>query len=277
MENIKVPRPLIYRERRSLEKFIEHSPLNETLVDNMLNVYFLRSNFNERALNCMNMAYYICTLMIREHHPEWSFGTYCDLAFCGQAKSKVNQAVTLSLVSVYINGLGEEYRQKLQKLEKLLDDFMNSLTHFLQAGDPFINDYYYADALKQLKSGLTRYSVDDDEFAFRVIDKEAVIDVMADRSFNWANFTDYFRESRLRELVDYYGSTADEKHNVVDILRQAANGFYSAGFNDKLGRRRPCIGQTLPTAYLRPAAGTHHSRGSLGRREHQRMERDRQR
>ena len=92
MENIKVPRPLIYRERRSLEEFIEHSPLNETLVDNMLNVYFLRSNFNERALNCMNMAYYICTLMIREHHPEWSFGTYCDLAFCGQAKSKVNQA-----------------------------------------------------------------------------------------------------------------------------------------------------------------------------------------
>lgn len=230
MDNTKVPRPLVFRERHSLEEFFNNSPLNETLVDNMSNVYYMRKNFKERALKCMNTAYYICTLMLREKHPEWSFDTYCDLAFCENKDSKVNQAVTLSLVSAYINGLSEEQRQKLQKLKKQLDEFMNSILHFIQFGDPFLHDYHYADILKIIKSNLTNYSIDRNEFVFRVIDKEAVRDVMSVTSFNWVVFVDYFRESRVRELVDYYGCTEEEKHNVVDILRQAANGFYTAGY-----------------------------------------------
>ena len=70
MDNTKVPRPLIYRERRSLEEFFFFFSLNETLVDNMSNVYYMQQNFKERALKCMNTAYYICTLMLREKHPE---------------------------------------------------------------------------------------------------------------------------------------------------------------------------------------------------------------
>lgn len=233
MDNTKVPPPLIFCKRRSLEEFFDKNTLNETLVDNMSNVYYMQKNFKERALKCMNTAYYICTLMLREKHPEWSFDTYCDLAFCNNKDSKVNQAVTLSLVSIYINGLCEEQRQKLKKLKKQLDDFMNSILHFIQWCDPFLNDCRYADILKIIKNSLTDYSIDENEFAFRVIDKEAVRDVMSVKSFNWVAFVDYFRESRVRELVEYYGSTEDEKLNVVDILRQAANGFYTMGFNDK--------------------------------------------
>lgn len=230
MENTKVPRPLIYRERRSLDEFIDHCPLNETLVDNMSKVYYLKKNFKERALKCMNTAYYICTLMLKEKHPEWSFDTYCDLAFCGNKDSKVNQAVTLSLVSVYINGLCEEQMKRLQKLKNQLDEFMLSIINYIEMGNPFLDDCYYIDILKLLISNLTSYSVDENEFAFRVIDKEAVRDVMAMTSFNWVKFVDYFREIRVRELVDNYGSTEDEKHNMVDILRQAANGFYTSGY-----------------------------------------------
>lgn len=233
MDNTKVPPSLLCRERRSLEEFVDNSSLNETLVDNMSNIYYLQKNFKEFALECMNTAYYICTLMLREKHPDWCFTTYCDLAYCKQAESKINQSVTLSLVCVYINGLSEEQRKKLQKLKKLLDDFMNSITHFIEMGNPFLSDYTYADVLNHIKSGLQYYSIDDNEFAFRVIDKETVRDVMSVRDFNWGVFVDYFRESRVRELVDYYGRTGDEKHNVVDILRQAANGFYTKGFNDK--------------------------------------------
>lgn len=233
MENTKVPRPLIFRERRSLEEFFDNNPLNETLVDNMSNVYFMQKNFKERALKCMNTAYYICTLMLRERHPEWNFDIYCDLAFCENKDNKIHQAVTLSLVSIYINGLCEDQRQKLQKLKKQLDDYMNSILRFIQYGDPLLHDCLYSDILKIIKRNLTYYSIDEKEFAFRVIDKEAVRDVMEIKSFNWVTFVDFFRESRVRELVDYYGSTEDEKHNVVDILRQAANGFYSMGYNDK--------------------------------------------
>ena len=234
MDNTKVPRPLIYRERRSLEEFIDNSSLNETLVDNMSNLYYMRKHFKERALKCMNTAYYICTLMLREKHPEWSFDTYCDLAFCEDKDNNFYQAVTLSLVSVYINGLCEDQRQKLKKLKKQLDDYMNSILHFTQLGDPLLKDCYYADILKIIKSCLTSYSIDENEFAFRVIDKEAVRDVIAERHFNWITYLDFFRESRVREFVDYYGSTEDEKHCVVDILRQAANSFYSAGYAEKI-------------------------------------------
>ena len=227
MDNTKVPRPLIYRERRSLEEFIDKSAMNETLVDNMSNVYYMKENFRERALKCMNTAYYICTLILSEKHPEWSFDTYCNLAFCGDKKSKVNQAVTLSLVSLYINELCEEQRKKLQKLKTKLDDFMNSVLHFISSGDPFIDNCYYADILIMIKRNLSFYYIDENEFAFRVIDKEAVREVMFETSFSWV--LDYFKESLVREFVDYYGNTEEEKHNVVYIFRQAAIDFYSPG------------------------------------------------
>ena len=230
MDNIIVPRPLIYYERRSLEEFTDHSPLNETLVDNMSNVYYLKKRFKERALRCMNSAFYICTLILREKHPEWSFDSYCDLAYCDDKNSKVNQAVTLSLICIYLDGLDEEHRQKLQKLKLLLDDFMSLRTNYLEMGDPFLQDYNYIDVLKQLRKGLTGYTVDENTFSFRFIDKEAVRDVMAVKDFNWIRFVDYYRESSIRELVDYYGKTEEEKHNIVEILRQAANGFYTAGY-----------------------------------------------
>lgn len=233
MDNTKVPPTLIYRERRSLEEFIENSPLNEALVDNMSNIYYLKKNFKERACRCMNTAYYICTLMLKEKHPEWCFDLYCDYAFCKEKNSKVNQAVTLSLVSVFIDGMADAQRARLQKLKTKIDNYMISITNFIEIGDPFLSDYCYADVLRKIKEGLPDYSVNENEFVFRVIDKEAVRDVMAERSFNWVKFVDFFRESRVRELVDYYGSTEDEKHNMVDILRQAANGFYTTGVGDK--------------------------------------------
>lgn len=233
MDNTKVPPTLIYRERRSLEEFIENSPLNEALVDNMSNIYYLKKNFKERARRCMNTAYYICTLMLKENHPEWCFDSYCDFAFCEEKNSKVNQAVTLSLVSVFIDGMADAQSARLKKLKTKIDNYMISITHFIQIGDPLLSDYRYADVLRKIKEGLPDYSVNENEFAFRVIDKEAVRDVMAERSFNWVKFVDFFRESRVRELVDYYGSTEDEKHNMVDILRQAANAFYTIGVSDK--------------------------------------------
>ena len=82
MDYTKVPHSLIYYKRRSLEEFFASNPMNETLVDNMSKVYYMQKNFKERALKCMNTAYYICTLIMGENHPEWSFDKYCDLAGC---------------------------------------------------------------------------------------------------------------------------------------------------------------------------------------------------
>jgi hypothetical protein len=70
-------------------------------------------------------------------------------------------------------------------------------------------------------------------FAPRVIDKECIHDVMSDTAFNWVNFTKYWEERSIRDIIKCFGISEDEKHNVIDILRQSSHGFYSAGCNDR--------------------------------------------
>ena len=70
------------------------------------------------------------------------------------------------------------------------------------------------------------------EFAPRIIDKETVHDALAVDGFNWVRFTNYLKERNVRDIVKAFGSTEEEKHNVVDMLRQASHGFYLSPYND---------------------------------------------
>ena len=80
MDFTKLPSQLIYRTRNSLEEFTNNNEMNECLVDNMLDIYYLQSsNFKERATACFNAAYYICTLILVDEHPEWSLPKYYDI------------------------------------------------------------------------------------------------------------------------------------------------------------------------------------------------------
>lgn len=249
MDYTKVPRELIYRERRSLEEFADNNSLNETLVHNMSHVYYMKSNFRQRALKCMNTAYYICTLMLREKHPEWSFDDYCSIAFCKDNDNKVNQAITLSLVYIYINGLSEEQCGKLQLLKNNLDKFINSISNYLQIGVPFLKDYYYSDALKQVRDGLGCYAIDENEFAFRYIDDEAVSDALLEKDFNWPKFTNYWEERSLRDIIMTLGNTEEEKNNVINVLLETANGFYyTKGYNpniEEVKKKLNCIDEEI--------------------------------
>ncbi len=233
MEITDLPHSFICRERRSLEEFFENNDLNETLVDNMSNIYYLQVNFRERALMCMNMAYYICTLILSEKHPDWSFDKYCQLAYCGNKAAKIHQAVTLSLVSIYLKGLDDKQQDNLRKLKSRLESFLANPANIIETNE-LLNKYNYLDALNQLKKGLSYYSINANEFAFRIIDKETVDDVMKDTPINWAYHFDYFKDYRLREFVKNYGVTEEEKHYVVELLRKITQNFYSPGVNDKL-------------------------------------------
>ena len=64
MDYTTVPRSLIYRERRSLEEFgiYEENCIIRPLFDAIFDFDFIRApNAEERALWCMNNAFYICT------------------------------------------------------------------------------------------------------------------------------------------------------------------------------------------------------------------------
>jgi len=232
MDYTKIPHALIYYERRSLEEFFASNPMNEKLVDNISEVYYMQKDFKERALKCMNTAYFICTLIMKEFHPEWSFDTYCEIACCKDKDIDIHQAVTLSLVYVYLKGIEDG---KIKKLKSKLDDFLRSPFRLIQYGDPFLNDYSYLSALNQVENGLTSYSVDEKDFAFRFIDKDAVHDALSDSDFNWPKFTSFWDERRLRDIVMKLGNTKEEKYNMIDLLFETSKGFYyTKGYNPNI-------------------------------------------
>ena len=234
MDYTEVPHSLIYYKRRSLEEFFASNPMNETLVDNISKVYYMQKNFKERALKCMNTSYYICTLIMGENHPEWSFDKYCDLAWCKDKDINIHQAITLSLVYVYLKGMGEDKKQSLEKLITKLDDFLSPY-RFIQIGDPFLGDYSYLSALNQVEDRLTSYSVGEKEFALRVIDKDAIQDALSERDFNWPKFTTFWDERSLRDIVMTLGNTEEEKNNVIDLLFETSKGFYyTKGYNPNI-------------------------------------------
>ena len=232
MDYTKIPHALIYYERRSLEEFFASNPMNEKLVDNISEVYYMQKDFKERALKCMNTAYFICTLIMKEFHPEWSFDTYCEIACCKDKDIDIHQAVTLSLVYVYLKGIEDG---KIKKLKSKLDDFLRSPFRLIQYGDPLLNDYSYLSALNQVENGLTSYSVDEKDFAFRFIDKDAVHDALSDSDFNWPKFTSFWDERRLRDIVMKLGNTEEEKYNMIDLLFETSKGFYyTKGYNPNI-------------------------------------------
>lgn len=226
MDYTKLPRQLLYRTRKSLEEFTINNKMNEYLVDNMLEIYYLQSsNFKERATACFNAAYYICTLIEVDEHPEWSLPKYFDIALCGQKDNKVGQAISLSLVRVYMLHFGSKWNNKHKKLVDKLDVFLSN--HWIQFGDPFLNDYTYKDAFQQLNSyDVATSPFPPTEFALRIIDQEA-IEEMQIAHFTWTQFTDYYKYDIMQDIVFHVGKSEDEMTLLVNSLRYDAERFYS--------------------------------------------------
>lgn len=148
MDLTKIPRELVYRERRSLEDFAAENEVNALFIDNMLNTScFSCADAKDRALRCFNSAYYICTLIqMCKIRPEWNFAKYCDIAFCNVNGNGVYQAFTLSLVAIFLKHA--YYKTKSEKLVNKLDDYL--IDHFIGEFDPIRGNYYYIDAYNDL-------------------------------------------------------------------------------------------------------------------------------
>lgn len=137
MEYTKLPRILIYRERRKLNEFIQHNELTEIIIDNMQNIGVLMiDNFEQRALTCLNTAYYICTLMMLEDKPTWRWPEYREFAFCNEPYHKETyQAITLSVVAILLKHYNEQWRQKHEKFINRIEDFVKeSKNVYIQLG-----------------------------------------------------------------------------------------------------------------------------------------------
>lgn len=227
MDYIDFPRKLVYRERRELEDFVEEHEENTLFIDNMLdNYYFSNADGKERALRCFNTAYYLCTIILQcKNRPEWNFAKYCDIAYCGDKHNKIYQAFTLSLVYIFLTHT--YYEVPCKKLLKKLHDYINNITHFLSAGDPFLDAYRYSDVCDDLLKDAPDNLQIAEEFIPRKIDRDIFKDVDGP-GVQWSRKTNYYDRQEIRKIVDFLGKDEEEKHVLVELIDRDAQRFYGS-------------------------------------------------
>ena len=224
MDYTDFPKQLVYRERRTLEDFVEEHEENTWLIDNILDSnYFSSADGKERARRCFNTAYYLCTMILNcKKQPEWNFGKYCEIAYCGDNKNAVYQSFTLSLVYIFLTHTC--YEVPCKKLLKKLHDYLHNITHALVWNDPFLKNYFYFNVCDDLQKGLPDNFLIAEEFAPRKIDRDIFREV--DNSVHWTQITNYYERKSVREIVDFLGKDEEEKHVLIDLIRLDAQRYY---------------------------------------------------
>lgn len=239
MDYTKIPPQLICKERRNLEDFAVANNLNTIIVDNMVDFrYFQGLDFKVRALRCLNAAYYICTLIQAEEHPEWSLSYYYSIADCENKSNEINQAVTISLVCIYIHWFDKDWLQNHKKLINKLDGYLKE--NYIDNNTPFPPSYTYRDVYNELSQNITKdILIPVEEFSLRKIDKEAIEDLQA-TGFSWTKFTDYYSYNIMDDIVFTLGKNVDEQILLQQSFEHDAKIFYgerSNYYHDTISKR----------------------------------------
>ena len=227
MDYTSVPRALIYEDRRSLEDFdaYEEGSITRPFLDELLKFGSdSYPNIEENALWCLNNAFYICTMILLEKDPRPRIYQYKKVATREYIKDRfISDKYWSAVLSMVI--------LLLQRLETPLTRFQDEARQNLLG---LIDKNTNNDCVKTFNCFSKRVKDDtsisqkipNSLFTPRGIDKETVIDVINDDDFDWDVFTEEWRERRLREIVKTFGTTEEEKHNVVEILRQVSQDYY---------------------------------------------------
>lgn len=224
MDYTRIPRELIYRDRRDLDEFFEANELNAALIKNMKDIdVLITGDFENHALMCMNAAYYICTFFILEKHPEWKLSkmaSYIDTLNLHPVKAYETIVFSLAyiLLKHYNNKGWQENKDELLKQIYFLiypnDRHKEVRVHVYLVGGK-------KDILETLKTNLPQgFVLPEDEFAPRVIDCETASDVM-DKPFRWDVLTDNYKEDKIREIINALGRNPEEERWIEKIINEA--------------------------------------------------------
>ena len=224
MDYTRIPRELIYRDRRNLDEFFEANELNAALIKNMKDIdVLITGDFENHALMCMNAAYYICTFFILEKHPEWKLSkmaSYIDTLNLHPVKAYETIVFSLAyiLLKHYNNKGWQENKDELLKQIYFLiypnDRHKEMRVHVYLVGGK-------KDILQTLETNLPQgFVLPEDEFAPRVIDCETASDVM-DKPFRWDVLTDNYKEDKIREIINALGRNPEEERWIEKIINEA--------------------------------------------------------
>ena len=224
MDYTRIPRELIYRDRRNLDEFFDANELNAALIKNMKDIDILiTGDFENHALMCMNAAYNICTFLILEKHPEWKLSkmaSYIDtlnLHPVEEYKTIVFSLVYILLKHFNNKGWQENKNELLKQIYFLIypdERHIEIRVHVYRVGSQ-------KDILETLKTNLPQgFVLPEDEFAPRVIDCETASDVM-DKPFRWDVLTDNYKEDKIREIINALGRNPEEERWIEKIINEA--------------------------------------------------------
>ena len=236
MDYTQVPRALIYEDRRSLEDFdaYKEGSITQPFLDELLKFGSdSYPNIEENALWCLNNAFYICTMMLLEKDPRSRIYQYKKVATREYIKDRfISDKYWSAVLSMVI--------LLLQRLETPLTRFQDEARQNLlglidkNTNNDCVKTFNcFSKRLKEDTS--TPKKIPNSMFAPRVIDKFAIKDVLSEKDFCWVKFTNYLDERYIHDIVKAFGTTKEEKHNVVEMIRQASHSFYlTGGTNDRI-------------------------------------------
>lgn len=211
MDYTKLPTAFVYKNRTDLKEFTKNNEFNDLLARLMHKKFFLNEFLAEdKMLACFNTAYYICTILLLEDTPYYRWKEiYNSAGIPGSKNESVNRIITLSIVYIYLQNLGEEW---ISNNQELINEIWNNVKSTV-----FYNE------IKNIEKGSN--TIKKSCFAPRHIDKEALLEVKRD-NFNIVKYTDYFNEKTIIYLLNHLGATIKEKELLIDYIDEEAKFFY---------------------------------------------------
>ena len=221
MDYTKVPSALLYK-KNSLDKLAMQHPLNATVIKKLLKMegWNKLSSIEGSIFQCMNNAYYICTIMRLEYDATFREESYKRIARENyiEGNNTLVECVTLSLVAILVEHSTPKWRQKLQEVA---DDLLLYAGELIEEREVRVN----FTGSKQTKVvhliGIHPYLSDgvdnswilpDIFFQPRTVDAKAIFDQhRQDPTFNWEKTLYRYDDDDIREVIENLGKTQLEK------------------------------------------------------------------
>ena len=209
MDYTKLPRPLVYKEKTT-EEFMRDE-WNEKLLDTMFAMCFQSMlDAENRMVECLNTAYYLCTIILLDDKPLWRKNEYFEKAYPSTNDYRYDiRSMTLGVTSVLLALLGVS---EDKKYSTLMNTFLASIP--MEYKDKLL------DAIRGINKRPTRKS-----FAPRKVDEVAVREVYD--WGKWRDFTDDYDENRIWGILRAVNSDEDGDKKILFAISKEAKTFCS--------------------------------------------------
>ena len=217
MDYTKIPRELIYEEKKSLADFgvREDNAANAELYQ-LLRRYLYYDMGVKSYLpilrHIFNDAYYICTMALLDDSPAERITEYYKIAsehkLYGKKEKDTYAKITLTMVDVYLRRLLYG-RLKLHPLRKELKNY----------------HWEYTFILRKLEGHVFPSSQD---FEIRELDLQLL------EKIDWDKLTNHFQEDLVRELPDVFRGDKNKKLLIVEAIYRALysnDSIYDVPYN----------------------------------------------